>query len=327
MERFARGPSGASPPRTAVLIERLEEAGAAGLLTSRWAEAWGTQQVHDSWSARLPTFDLSCEDYGLVFRLAESGQPPTLRVEADAELLGQVPVWNTIGMIRGSELPDEYVVLSAHFDSWDSASGATDNGTGTIAMMEAMRILRATYPNPKRTLLVGHWNGEEQGLNGSRAWAAAHPEVVRGLQALFNQDEGTGRIVRISMQGLAGAGQIFRGWMARMPSELTSEIELVDPGSPTAGGSDDASFICAGAPAFRLTSLSWDYGPYTWHTNRDSFDKVVMDELKSNAALIAMFAYLASEEPARFPRERAPLPNDPRTGQPASWPECGGVTP
>jgi hypothetical protein len=248
-------------------------------------------------------------------------------VEADAELLGEVPVWNTIAMIRGRELPDEYVLLSAHFDSWDGASGATDNGTGTVTMMEAMRILKATYPNPRRTLLVGHWNGEEQGLNGSRAFAAAHPEIVSGMQALFNQDEGTGRIARISMQGLSGAGQMFRGWMARMPSELTDEIELIDPGAPSGGGSDEASFICAGAPAFRLSSLSWDYGPYTWHTNLDSYDKVVLDELSSNAALVAMLAYLASEEPARFPRERAPLPVDPRTGQRASWPACGAATP
>jgi Iap family predicted aminopeptidase len=245
-----------------------------------------------------------------------------VRVDADAELLGEVPVWNTIAVIRGSGLPDEYVLLSAHFDSWDGASGATDNGTGTVTMMEAMRILKTIYPNPKRTLLVGHWNGEEQGLKGSRAFAASHPEVVNGLQALFNQDEGTGRIARISMQGLARAGEVFRRWLARLPRELTAQIQLVDPGVPASGGSDDASFICAGAPAFRLSSLSWDYGPYTWHTNRDSFDKLVVDDLRANAALIAMLVYLASEEPAPFPRERAPLPVDPRSGQRASWPEC-----
>ena len=163
--------SGSATSPLSVLLPALEDAGVAGLLTSRWAEAWGTQQVHDSWSAVVPTLDLSCEDYGLVFRLAESGQGPALRVEAEAETLGEVPVWNTIGVIPGRELPEEYVVLSAHFDSWDSASGATDNGTGTLTMMEAMRILKAAYPSPKRTIIVGHWNGEEQGLNGSRAFA------------------------------------------------------------------------------------------------------------------------------------------------------------
>jgi hypothetical protein len=300
----------------------LEEAGAAGLLTSRWAEGWGIQTAYDTWSRRIPTLDLSCEDYGLVFRLATNGQSPVLRVDAASESLGEVPVWNTVGVIPGVALPDEYVVLSAHFDSWDTASGATDNGAGTVVMMEAMRILKAAYPNPRRTLIVGHWNGEEQGLNGSRAFAKDHPEIVDGLQALFNQDEGTGRIIRVSMQGLAQAAGFFRDWFARMPSALTEGIELVDPGAPTAGGSDDASFVCAGAPAFRLTSLSWDYGPYTWHTNRDTFDKLVLDDVKHNATLVAALAYLASEEPRRIPRERVSLPRDPATGQPTTWPAC-----
>jgi hypothetical protein len=308
------------PP--AQLIQRLEESGAVGILTSRWPEAWGVQTVHDAWSERVPSFDLSCEDYGLVYRLAERGQSPVLRVEAVAEGLGEVPVWNTIAEIRGNELPDEYVILSAHFDSWDSASGATDNGAGTITMMEAMRILKTAYPNPKRTLLVGHWNGEEQGLNGSRAFAADHPEVVAGLQAFFNQDEGTGRIARVSMQGLAAAGDTFRRWFSRMPPHIVGEIELTEPGVPSAGGSDEASFICAGAPAFRLSGRSWDYAPYTWHTNRDTFDKLVFDELQANATLAAMLAYLASEDPERLSRDRAALPVDPATGRQTAWPEC-----
>jgi hypothetical protein len=317
---MARLQSAGIPP--AELIRRLEEAGIAGILSSRWSEGWGVQTVHDAWSSTVPSFDLSCEDYGLVSRLAENGQSPVLRMEAEAEMLGEVPVWNTIAVVPGRERPEEYVVLSAHFDSWDSAAGATDNGTGTVTMMEAMRILRVAYPNPRRTLVVGHWNGEEQGLNGSRAFAADHPEIVDGLQALFNQDEGTGRVTTISMQGLSEAGTFFRTWLGRMPRELVGDIELVEPGVPSAGGSDEASFICAGAPAFRLTSLSWDYGPYTWHTNRDTFDKIVFDDVRSNATLTAMLAYLASEEPERMPRYRAPLALDARTGRPAPWPEC-----
>jgi len=210
--------------------------------------------------------ELSCEDYGLVFRLAHNGQGPRLRVQADADLLGEVPVSNVIGEIKGSEKPDEYVMLSAHFDSWDGSSGATDNGTGTITMMEAMRILKSVYPRPKRTIMVGHWSGEEQGLNGSRAFAADNPAVVKGLQALFNQDNGTGRVATISMAGLTRAGEFFGRWFAKLPTELTRNITLVIPGIPGGGGSDYASFLCYGAPAFNLTSLSWDYGTYTWHT-------------------------------------------------------------
>jgi carboxypeptidase Q len=304
------------------LIARLEAAGAAGFVTSEWAEGWGVDYVYTAYSDRIPTLQLSCEDFGLVFRLAENRQGPVLRVDAEAELLANVPVWNTIAVIPGREIPNEYVVLSAHFDSWDAASGATDNGTGTIAMTEALRILKSSYPNPKRTILVGHWNGEEQGLNGSRAFAADHPEIVRGLQALFNQDEGTGRITRISMQGLTGAQAVFRRWFAKLPPDLTQGIELIDPGVPTSGGSDESSFICGGAPAFRLTTLSWDYNPYTWHTNRDTYDKVVFDEVERNATFIAMLAYLASEDAERFPRDRAALPANPQTGQPTAWPVC-----
>jgi Iap family predicted aminopeptidase len=278
--------------------------------------------VFNGRTERIPVVELSCEDYGLVFRLAENGQGPVLRVNADAQSLGEVPVFNTIAEIRGSEKPAEYVVLSAHFDSWDGASGATDNGTGTVTMMEAMRILKRAYPSPKRTILVGHWSGEEQGLNGSRAFAKDHPEIVAGMQALFNQDNGTGRIRSISMQGLTRAGESFARWFGRVPVELTGEIDLAIPGFPGSGGSDYASFICAGAPSFGLSSLGWDYGTYTWHTNRDTFDKVVFDDVKENATLVAMLVYLASEDPELVSRERRVVMGTDREGAAREWPAC-----
>jgi hypothetical protein len=306
------------------LIVMLEQAGVVALLGSAWSEGWGTEKVMGSYAAeRAAYLDLSCEDYGLLWRLAERGQGPVVRVEADAEALGEVPVANTIATIRGTELPDEYVILSAHVDSWDSASGATDNGTGTVAMMEAMRILKAVLPRPRRTIMVGHWNGEEQGLNGSRAFAADHPEIVAGLQALFNQDDGTGSIDRITMEGLVGPGAHFREWLGRIPAELTAGMTLADPGTPGRGGTDNAAFTCGGAPGFGLNSRGWDYGTYTWHTDRDTFDKLVPEELRRNATLIAMLAYFASESPTRLPRARAELPVDPRSGQRPAWPACG----
>jgi hypothetical protein len=304
------------------LAERLDAGGAAGVITSRWSNGWGVQKIFSTWTQQIPSLDVGCEDYGMLHRLADNEQGPVVRVHAQSEDLGQVPVGNVIATIPGIELPDEYVLLSAHFDSWDGASGATDNGTGTVVMMEAMRLLREVYPNPRRTILVGHWNGEEQGLNGSRAFAADHPEVVEGLQALFNQDNGTGRVVNISMQGLTEAGRYFGGWLSRIPESITRHIELGLPGRPGGGGSDYASFICAGAPAFGLSSLSWDYGTYTWHTNRDTFDKVVLDEVRQNAVLTAMLAYLASEEPEMMARDRRVLPPNPRTGAPGEWPVC-----
>jgi hypothetical protein len=300
----------------AEIVSRLEAAGAIALLTNSWSEGWGVSKVYSAATERVPHINLSCEDYGLVFRLADNNQGPVLRLDAQVESMGDVPVFNTVASIPGSDLPNEYVMLSAHFDSWDGASGATDNGTGTVVMMEAMRILKAVYPNPRRTILVGHWNGEEQGLNGSTAFAADHPEIVEGLQVLLNQDNGTGRIARVQMEGFANAGSVFRGWLGRVPEELAGEIELRSPGTPSRGGSDHSSFVCYGAPAFFLSSRSWDYGTYTWHTDLDTFDKVAFDEVRNNAKLVAMLAYLASEHPERLSRERAPLESS------AGWPSC-----
>lgn len=310
----------------AELAGMVEDAGAVGILSSNWSRGWGVNKVFRAGTRTIPQLDVSCEDYGLVFRLSENDQGPMLRVDAQSEDLGDQPVFNTIGVLPGTELPDEYVLLSAHFDSWDGGSGATDNGTGTVTMMEAIRILSEVYPNPRRTILVGLWEGEEQGLNGSRAFAADHPEVVEGLQALFNQDNGTGRVTNISMQGLSGAAAHFGNWLAQVPTDISRHIQLRIPGAPGGGGSDYASFICAGAPAFSLSSLSWEYGTYTWHTQRDTFDKVVIDEVTNNAVLTAMLAYLASEDPERVPRDQAVLPMNPRTGEQRTWPECRDAT-
>jgi hypothetical protein len=304
------------------LARAIEDAGAVGIIQGGRSFGWGVYRVFSARTEKIPTLALSCEDYGLVFRLAENGQDPVLEVEAKAKFTGEVPVANTIAEIRGSEKPDEYIVLSAHFDSWDGGSGATDNGTGTITVLEAMRIIRKAYPNPKRTIIAGHWNGEEQGLIGSRAFAADHPEVVEGLQALYNQDNGTGRIVRISMQGLLEAGEYFSRWLAQVPPEITQHIDLMIPGNPGGGGSDYASFVCAGAPSFFLGAHNWSYFPYTWHTNRDTFDKIVEADLKNNATLFAMLAYLASEDPEKMPRDQRILPVSQRTGEQMVWPEC-----
>jgi carboxypeptidase Q len=300
---------------------RLEAAGAAGLLTNIWSAGWGVNKIFTANTTRTPMLSLSCEDYGLLFRLAENRQGPRIRVDADAEFLGEQPIFNVIGEIKGSEKPNEYVVLSAHFDSFDSASGATDNGTGTITMMEAMRIIKAAYPNPKRTILVGHWGGEEQGLIGSTTFAADHPEIVSGLQASFNQDNGTWRIDYIRMQGFAEAGTSFGKWMSKIPNEISENIKLDIPGVPERGGSDHMSWICRGAPGFRLQSHYPEYRQYTWHTDRDTFDKIVFDDLKNNATLAAMLAYMASEDPDRVSRVKRELPPD-AEGKPTTWPSC-----
>jgi carboxypeptidase Q len=318
---------------TGSLGMRLEEGGVAGVITSRPKNAWGTIDVFETYNTKAPAIALSCEDYGLVFRLTENNQGAKLRINTDAELLGEQPIFNTIGMLKGSEKPDEYVVLSAHFDSFDGGSGATDNGTGSLTMLEAFRLLATAYPKPKRTILVGHWTAEEHGLVGSRAFTEDHPEVVAGLQALFNQDNGTGRIQSINAAGLPNAGVHLREWLGKLPTEVSSALTPRIPGSPSGGGSDDASFACHGAPAFGMGGVSWDYGTYTWHTNRDTYDKVVFDDLKHNATLVAMLAYLASEDPSKITRERATAADMAPQGRAAAaggaqgagtfaWPTC-----
>jgi Zn-dependent M28 family amino/carboxypeptidase len=266
--------------------------------------------------------DVACEDYGTLWRLAENNQGPIVELTADAQALGEKPVFNVFGEIKGAALPNEYVMLSAHFDSWDGGSGATDNGTGTLTMLEAMRILKLVYPNPRRTILVGHWSGEEQGLNGSRAFVKDHPEIVNGLQALFNQDNGTGRIENMSASGFPDASSSLARYLARVPADITRNIKFSFPGGPSGGGTDHAAFVSCGAPGFNLGSSDWDYGRYTWHTNRDTYDKVSFDEVKNNATLAAMLVYLASEDTVRVSREKRTVFAVTPSGQPGSWPEC-----
>jgi len=284
----------------------VEAAGAVAVVSANWSNGWGANKYFGTPVASIPGVQLSCEDYGLVHRLATNDQGPHMRIDVRSQDLGQRPVFNIMAELPGTELPDEYVLLSAHLDSWDAGSGATDNGSGTVMMMEAMRILKETYPNPRRTILVGHWGGEERGLIGSNAYAEDHPEVVDGLQANFNQDNGTWRIDFIRMQGFTGAGSHFGRWLSAVPDEITRHIELDIPGVPERGGSDHMAFICRLAPGFRLQSNYPDYRQYTWHTEIDTYDKLVFDDLRNNATLAAMLAYQASEDPVRMetrPRE------------------------
>jgi len=316
---------------------RLEQGGAAGIVGSRpklsWSlgggrtpaqaaaagdrggfgfgngalnTGWAATEIFEAYNLKTPAIALDCEDYGLVYRLTAAGDHPRLRLNLDAQLLGEQPVYNVLAEITGSQ-PGEYVMLSAHFDSWDGSSGATDNGTGTLTMLEAMRILKLAYPQPKRSILVGHWTGEEEGEVGSKAFTEDHPEVLKGLQALFNQDNGTGRVRSIGGGGLIHSPEHINDWLGKLPTEWKDVLNFGGAGRPAGGGSDDFPFGCLGLPAFGLGSLDWDYGNVTWHTDRDTYDKVVFDDLKFNATLTAMLAYLAAEDPVRMQLDRVDL--------------------
>jgi Zn-dependent M28 family amino/carboxypeptidase len=284
-------------------------------------------EVFETYNTRTPAIALACEDYGLVYRLADQGDAPKIRLDLAGKLLGEQPVFNVVAMVKGSEKPDEYVVLSSHFDSWDGGSGATDNGTGTLTMLEAMRILRQAYPHPKRTIIAGHWSGEEEGEVGSKAFTEDHPDVIKGLQDVFNQDNGTGRIQSIGGGGMVHAPEHINMWLSKLPTEWSSRYGMVGVGRPAGGGSDDYSFTCYGIPTSGLGAANWDYGTLTWHTERDTYDKVVFPDLKYNATLTAMLAYEASEDPTMIPHEKADLAAGAAAGRggrggAATWPVC-----
>jgi len=303
------------------IIAELENAGAVAIFSSRWSRGFGANKIFSARTKGIPTLDVSLEDYGMLYRMFEYGSAAKVNIISESKELGNMPAFNTIGEIKGSEKPNEYVMLSAHFDSWDGGTGATDNGTGTILMMEVMRILKKHYPNPKRTILVGHWGSEEQGLNGSRAYVEDHPEIVKNIQVVFNQDNGTGRVVNLSGQGFLNSYDYLGRWLEKVPRKVKSQIETNFPGTPGGGGSDYASFVAAGVPAFSLSSLTWDYFSYTWHTNLDTYDKIIFDDVRSNVVLTAILAYMASEDPETTSREQSVLPISRRSGKQMTWPE------
>ena len=311
----------ASGESSRTLNAKLEAAGAAGIISSNWSRGFGVNKIFSAGTKKIPVMDVSLEDYGQLYRMLKNGTTPKLKITANSKDKGMAPTFNTVAEIKGSEKPDEYIILSAHLDSWDGGTGATDNGTGTITMMEVARILKKLYPNPKRTIIVGLWGSEEQGLNGSRGYVSAHKDQMPKIQALFNQDNGTGRIANISGQGFLNSYDYLGRWLAAVPKELTKDIKTTFPGTPGGGGSDHASFVAAGVPAFMLGSLNWSYGNYTWHTNRDTYDKIVFDDVKSNVALIAIMTYMASEDPEKTSAERIKLPVNERTGEQMKWPE------
>ena len=302
------------------LPEALEKAGAAGIAQSYWSKGFGVNKIFSARTKKIPMVDIALEDYGMLYRMVEHGAKPQLKIVAEAKDRGVVPTFNTIATITGTEKPEEYVILSAHFDSWDGGTGATDNGTGTITMMETARVLKKMYPNPKRTIIIGLWGSEEQGLNGSRSFVEDHPEIVKNVQAVFNQDNGTGRVVNLSGQGFLHSYDYLGKWLNAVPKDVSKHIETHFPGTPSRGGSDYASFVAAGAPAFSLSSLSWSYWNYTWHTNRDTYDKIVFDDVQNNVILTAILTYMASEDPEKTSTEKSVLPIDDETGKPQEWP-------
>lgn len=292
------------------LVEYLETKGAAGFVQSYNTGTMGANRIFYSLAQTVPMVDISLEDYGLLYRLATNGKSPKIKINTQSKNLGNTQTFNTIATIPGKTKPNEYVMLSAHLDSWDGAQGATDNGTGTILMMEVARLIRKYAPNNDRTIVIGHWGSEEQGLNGSRAYIMDHPTEVQKIKVLFNQDSGTGRINYIGGQGFTNSYDYLGNWLQSVPEHIRKHIKTDFPGMPQGGGTDNASFVAAGIPAFNLSTQNWDYGQYTWHTNRDTYDKIVFKELEKNVITTTLLTLEAANDPNDISNEKRVLPKD-----------------
>jgi carboxypeptidase Q len=263
-----------------------------------------------------PAFEIAPEHAGLIARLIESGIPVTLEAESATSFYDKkLTTGNVIAEIPGSDpkLKDEVVMLGGHLDSWHSATGATDNAAGCTVMLEAVRILQASGLKPKRTIRIALWSGEEQGLHGSRNYVKntfGDPQTMKltpaheKLSAYYNIDNGTGRIRGIYLQGNEGPRPIFEKW-------LNSFSDIIDHPTVTSrntGGTDHQSFDALGLPGFQFIQDGIEYGTRTHHTNMDTYERLVMDDLKQMATIVAAFVYNTAQMDQKIPRKELPKP-------------------
>jgi carboxypeptidase Q len=269
----------------------------------------------------IPTVVLRNEDYGRISRLMADGSAITLKFNIVNRTFPEGKTsYNTIAEIEGSDKKDEVVMLGGHLDSWHSATGATDNAIGCAVMMEAARILKVIGVNPRRTIRVALWSGEEEGLLGSKAYVAQHfgtaenpkPEFAR-FDGYFNVDGGTGRIRGGSVFGPPEAAQILAQYFK--PFEDLGVYGAVPSTSRNPGGTDSTSFNAAGLPGIGLGQDGIEYNSHTWHTNLDTYERIVEEDVKKSAVAIAYAVYqiaMRDQMLPRFTREAMPAPS---TGQ------------
>ena len=263
----------------------------------------------------VPRVTLAVEHYNRMMRVLEKNLPVKVELNIDVKFHEEDAAgggFNTIADLPGADLAGEVVLLGAHFDSHPYATGATDNGTGSAAMMEAVRILKAIGVKPRRTIRVALWGGEEQGLLGSRAYVADHladvttmalkPEHAK-LAAYFNSDNGTGRVRGVWMQSNLAVTPIFRQWIEPLKD---LGVTILSPRSVQQ--TDHVSFDNAGIPAFQFLVDRLEYNSRTHHSNMDTVDHVIRDEMIQQATVLAVFAYDAAMRDEKLPRKALPPP-------------------
>ena len=315
------------PPPDKALRDRLRKqqefnAKLVKFLTDEGAVAWLEPAPHDGGTMTvmgggsrdpkeapvLPRVAVAIEQYGRILRTLEKNIPVTLRINIANKFYDEnLDSFNIVAEIPGMDKPDEVVMLGAHFDSWASGTGATDNAAGSAVVMEAMRILKACNAKMRRSVRLGLWTGEEEGLLGSRAYVMQHfadrnsmdlqPDYAK-LSAYFNVDNGTGKIRGIYLQGNEGLRPIFEKWMEPFKAEGMTTLS-----ARGTGGTDHVSFDEVGLPGFQFIQDPIEYETRTHHTNMDVYERIQAADLKQMAVIVASFVYMTANADQLLPRK------------------------
>jgi hypothetical protein len=250
----------------------------------------------------LPAVQLSQEQFFQLYRNVSRGLPVRMELSVQNRwLTDDLQAYNTVAEIPGGDLKDQVVMLGAHLDSWFGGTGATDNGAGSVVMMEAVRILKTLGLEPRRTIRIALWSGEEQGLLGSRAYVRNHQPELAKISAYVNLDNGTGRVRGIWNQSNDAAVPIFEQilWPFR-------DLGVVAVRRGNTGGTDHLAFDAAGVPGFNFIQDPIEYGTRTHHTDADTYERLVLDDLKQAATVIAYTVYHLAMRDEMMPRKPAP---------------------
>ena len=302
------------------LTEMLMSEGAAAVLSARGG-IYGTFNTTNGapYAADakpvLPEIEMTPEDQLRLIRLVEAGIPVEVEMETKTRFQSQdLKGYNVVAEIPGTDrkLKSEVVMLGGHIDSWHAATGATDNAAGVAVMMEAVRILKATGVKPRRTIRIALWGEEEQGLHGSRNYVKNNfgdPATMKllpaheKLSAYFNLDNGGGKIRGIYAQGNEAVAPIFAEWLKPFADLGATTVTLRNTGS-----TDHVAFDAVGLPGFQFIQDGLDYFPQTHHTNQDTYDRLIADDLKQASVVVASFVYDAAMRDQKLPRKLLPTP-------------------
>jgi hypothetical protein len=260
----------------------------------------------------VPALTVAVEHYGRILRTLEKKMPVTIEAEVRNSFTDDPMSFNVVAEIPGTDKADEIVMLGAHFDSWHGGTGATDNAAGSAVMMEAMRILKESGVRLRRTVRIGLWGGEEQGLLGSRAYVAQHFADRRDmllkpahgkLSGYFNVDNGTGAIRGVYLQGNEAIAPLFEAWMKPFNNLGMKTLSIRDT-----GGTDHQAFDAIGLPGFQFIQDPVEYSSRTHHSTMDVYERIQEPDMRTNAVIVASFVYLTANRDEMLPRKPLPKP-------------------